>query len=105
MKKKMRKLKVVLTLCSALVFVSTVRAQVTGTSNAELNGDYAFTFNGISGSSSGPSNVFAAVGRFSADGAGNLTNGELDTNGGRPGAWRIPRTFNGTYAIGANHRW
>ena len=104
MKKKMRKLKVVLTLCSALVFVSTVRAQVTGTNNAELNGDYAFTFNGISGSSSGPSSVFAAVGRFTADGAGNLTNGELDTNGVRPGATRIAQTFIGTYAIGADHR-
>src|SRR5438093_3077796 len=104
MKKKMSKLKVVYTLCSALVFVSTVRAQVTGTNNAELNGDYAFTFNGISGSSSGPSNVFAAVGRFTADGAGNVANGELDTNGVGPGATRIAQTFTGTYAIGADHR-
>ena len=75
---KMRRLRVVLMLCSALVFASTVRAQGTaGTNNAELNGDYAFTFNGFSGSSGGPSSVFAAVGRFTADGAGNLTNGEL----------------------------
>jgi hypothetical protein len=55
-------------------------------SNAELNGDYAFTFTGISGNGT-VSSVFGAVGRFTADGAGNLTNGELDTNtvgGGGP---------------------
>src|SRR5213082_3003859 len=45
-----------------------------------LNGDYAFTFSGITGGP-GYSEPFAAVGRFTADGAGNLTNGEVDTNG------------------------
>jgi len=48
--------------------------------DAELNGNYAFTFSGITGNGS-VSSVFAAVGRFTADGAGNLTNGELETNG------------------------
>src|SRR5438094_989113 len=91
---KMRRLRVLLMLCSALVFASTVRAQGTaGTNNAELNGDYAFTFNGFSGSSGGPSRVFDAVGRFTADGAGNVTNGELDTNGVGPGATRVAQTF------------
>jgi hypothetical protein len=52
--------------------------------NAELNGNYAFTISGASGSGGG-SSVFAAVGRFVADGAGNVTNGELDTNGIGPG--------------------
>src|SRR5438093_9491254 len=102
---KMRRLRVLLMLCSALVFASTVRAQGTaGTNNAELNGDYAFTFNGFSGSSGGPSRVFDAVGRFTADGAGNLTNGKLDTNGIGPGTTQVAQTFTGTYAIGADHR-
>ena len=47
--------------------------------DAELNGNYAFTFSGINGNGS-VSSVFGSVGRFTADGAGNLTNGELDTN-------------------------
>jgi len=49
--------------------------------NAELSGNYAFTFNGMTTGGGGASTAFAAVGRFTADGAGNLTNGELDTNG------------------------
>src|SRR5262249_37301234 len=98
-------MKTVLMLCSALVCASTVRAQgTTGTNNAELNGDYAFTFNGITGSNSGPSSGFAAVGRFTADGAGNVTNGKVDTNGIGPGAALVAQTFTATYAIGADHR-
>ena len=69
--------------------------------NAELNGNYAFTFNGIAGSGSG-SSVFAAVGRFTADGAGNLTNGELDTN--TVGSGAAAQSFTGTYTIGADNR-
>jgi len=100
----MRKLIALLIGCFALVLSSTVQAQnVPGVSNAELNGDYAFTFNGITGNG-GVSSVFAAVGRFTADGAGNLTNGELDTNGVGAGATAVARTFTGTYAIGADHR-
>jgi len=94
----MRKLIALLLGCFALVLASTVRAQ----NNAELNGDYAFTFNGITGGS-GPSSVFAAVGRFTADGAGNLTNGQLDNNGVSSGG-SIAQAFTGTYAIGADHR-
>ncbi|HWZ78841.1 MAG TPA: N,N-dimethylformamidase beta subunit family domain-containing protein, partial [Candidatus Sulfotelmatobacter sp.] len=70
-------------------------------SNAELNGDYAFTFNGIAGSGVG-SSIFAAVGRFTADGAGNLTNGELDTNTVSGGG--AAQSFTGTYSIGADNR-
>ena len=100
----MRKLIALLIGCFALVLSSTVQAQnVPWVSNAELNGDYAFTFNGITGNG-GVSSVFAAVGRFTADGAGNLTNGELDTNGVGAGAAAVARTFTGTYAIGADHR-
>jgi len=70
---------------------------------SELKGDYAFSFKGITGSSGG-SSVFGAVGRLTADGAGNLTNGELDTNGIGPGAVLSAQSFTGTYSIGADNR-
>ena len=98
----MRKLNALLTLCFGLFFTSTVRGQNnTGVNNAELNGNYAFTFRGFSGSLA-TSSVFGTVGRFTADGAGNLTNGELDINsvGGRTAA----QPFTGTYSIGADNR-
>jgi hypothetical protein len=101
---KMRKLSALLILCFALLFASTVQGQTnTGVNNAALNGNYAFTFNGLTGNSGG-SVVFAAVGRFTADGAGNVTNGELDTNGVGPGAQLTAITFTGTFAIGADNR-
>ena len=99
----MKKLIALLIGCSTLVLASTVRAQNTsGVNNAELNGDYAFNFDGITGSG-GVSSVFAAVGRFTADGAGNLTNGEIDTNSPNAGA-AVAQAFTGTYSIGADHR-
>jgi hypothetical protein len=101
----MRKLNVLLMLCFGLVFFSEVRAQGTsGVNNAELKGDYAFTFNGMTTGGSGASTPFAAVGRFTADGAGNLTNGELDSNGVGPMEKAVALAFTGTYSIGADHR-
>src|SRR5258708_24230472 len=97
---KMRKLNALLILCFGLLFASGVYGQA-GVNNAELNGNYAFTFNGMSGNGSF-SSVFAAVGRFTADGAGNLTNGELDSN--RVGGGGAAQAFTGTYSIGADHR-
>src|SRR6266446_1574338 len=100
----MRKLNALLMVCFALIFASTVQGQTnTGVNNAELNGNYAFTFNGLTGNANG-SVVFAAVGRFTADGAGNVTNGELDTNGVGPGSQLTAIAFTGTYAIGADNR-
>src|SRR5712691_2217006 len=100
---KMKKLMALLIGCFASLFASTMRAQsAPGVNNAELNGDYAFTFNGITGNG-GVSSVFAAVGRFTADGAGNLTNGELDNNGVGAGGLSA-QSFTGTYAIGADNR-
>src|SRR6266550_1112163 len=100
---KMRKVNALLILCFALLFASTVQGQSnTGVNNAELNGNYAFTFNGFSGNAS-VSSVFAAVGRFTADGAGNLTSGELVNNGVGAGA-SSPQSFTGTYSIGADNR-
>src|SRR5258708_34650094 len=48
--------------------------------------------------------VFAAVGRFTADGAGNLTNGEIDVNGASPTDRLAAQSFTGTYSIGTDHR-
>src|SRR5713226_10661682 len=101
----MRKLNVLLMLCFGLVFSSAVRAQGTsGVNNAALKGNYAFTFNGMTTGGGGASTPFAAVGRFTADGAGNLANGELDTNGAGPQEKLIAQAFNGTYSIGADNR-
>ena len=100
----MRKLNALLMVCLALVFASTVQGQTNpGVNNAELNGNYAFTFNGLTGNANG-SVVFAAVGRFRADGAGNVTNGELDTNGVGAGSQLTALAFTGTYSIGADNR-
>src|SRR5437879_12416453 len=101
----MRKLNILLIKCFALVLASTVQAQSpAGVNNAELSGNYAFTFNGMTTGGGGASTVFAAVGRFTADGAGNVTNGELDTNGVGPQEKLIAQTFTGTYQIGGDHR-
>ncbi len=96
----MRKWNALLALVFALFFVSAVRGQ-TGVNNAALNGSYAFTFNGMSGNGNFAS-AFGAVGRFTADGAGNLTNGELDTNA--VGGGGAAQSFTGTYSIGADNR-
>jgi hypothetical protein len=79
--KAMKRLDAILILILAVLATSAARAQgTTGVNNAELNGDYAFTFTGFTGSS-GSETVYAAVGRFTADGAGQVTNGVLDSNG------------------------
>jgi hypothetical protein len=98
-----RKLNALLVLCFALTFASTLRAQ-SGVNNAELKGDYALTFNGLTTGGGNNSTPFAAVGRFTADGAGNLTNGEVDTNGVGLPEKLIAQAFTGSYSIGADHR-
>jgi hypothetical protein len=100
--REMKKLRRLLTLCIVLILASKVRAQsAPGANNAELNGDYAFGFNGVT-SNGTISSAFAAVGRFTADGKGNLSNGELDTNG--VGGRAAGQAFAGTYSIGADNR-
>src|SRR2546430_12538904 len=90
--------------CFGLIIVSSLRAQGTpGVNNAELNGNYAFTFNGLTTGGGGASTAFAAVGRFTADGGGNLTKGGLDTNSGQPQQKAAALTVTGTYSLRADH--
>ncbi|MGC2418401.1 MAG: hypothetical protein WA434_11685, partial [Candidatus Acidiferrales bacterium] len=99
----MRKLNILLFLFFVLFLVSRVSGQSsTGVNNAELKGNYAFTFSGLNGNGT-VSSAFGAVGRFTADGAGNLTNGEVVTNGVGGGATSA-QAFIGTYSIGADNR-
>ena len=99
----MRKLKFLLMVCLALLLGVGAQAQTSGGVNGhELNGNYAFSFSGIRGNGSVES-VYAAVGRFTADGAGNLTNGEIDTNGVGVGTTFTAQPFTGTYSIGTDH--
>lgn len=97
----MPKLKTLLFVLFALFFGSTIRGQ-NGVNNPKLSGDYAFGFSGISGNGT-TSSGFGAVGRFRADGAGNLTNGELVNNGVGAGATSA-QPFTGTYSIGPDNR-
>jgi len=83
-------------------------ARAQGVNNAELTGDYAFSFTGMTTGDGTSSTPFAAVGRFTADGAGNLTNGELDSNGLGVSLGGVEKAvalaFTGTYTIGADNR-
>ncbi len=101
----MRKLQILGIACLALFSAAAIRAQgTTGVNNAELKGDYAFQFNGMTTGGGGGSTPFAAVGRFTSDGAGNLTSGLLDTNGVGVPEKLIDTAFTGTYSIGADNR-
>jgi hypothetical protein len=100
----MRNMRVFLMVWVMLLFGAVVRAQSgSGVNDQELNGSYAFSFNGVRGNAS-VSSAFAAVGRFTADGAGNLTNGEIDTNGVGVATALAAQPFTGTYSIGADNR-
>jgi len=51
----MRKLNVLLIMCLVVIVASTVRAQGSpGVNNAELSGNYAFTFNGMTTGAAAP---------------------------------------------------
>ena len=101
----MRKLQILGIACLALFSAATLRAQgTTGVNNAKLKGDYAFTFNGMTTGDGVTSTPFAAVGRFTSDGAGSLSNGELDANGFGAMEKAVAQPFTGTYSIGADNR-
>src|SRR5260370_30719255 len=80
-RRKMRKPNVLWIMCLTLFLASTVRAQ-TGVNNAEMMGDYAFTFNGMTTGGNGASTVFAAGGRVTAGECVKEANGVLVNNGG-----------------------
>ena len=101
----MRKMNVLGIMCWTLFFASSVLAQTApGVNNTALKGDYAFSFNGMTTGDGVSSTPFAAVGRFTADGAGNLTNGELDANGFGTMEKAVAQPFTGTYSVGADNR-
>ncbi len=68
-----------------------------GVNDAELNGQYAFLLSGYD--ASGPVEM---AGSFTADGAGNLTNGLEDIN--QSSGVLTSQSFTGNYAIGADNR-
>ena len=65
-----------------------------------LTGNYAFTFSGNNSAGA----LVTTAGTFVADGNGNITTGEQDTNPSAP----IPRTntpnLTGTYTLGSDGR-
>ncbi|MFY9804360.1 MAG: Ig domain-containing protein [Candidatus Acidiferrales bacterium] len=77
----------------------TVAAGTTGT-NILMNGPYSFLFHGFD-----PDGNVIIAGNFNADGSGNITSGQLDSNrfGGTLGVFN-GSTFVGTYAIGNDGR-
>ena len=71
----------------------------TAAKNSELNGHYAFLFNGFDDATG---SQVAAAGSFTADGKGNITAGIEDENG--PGGPNVADSFIGTYSIGTDNR-
>jgi hypothetical protein len=71
----------------------------TAAKNSELNGHYAFLFNGFDDATG---SQVAAAGSFTADGKGNITAGIEDENG--PGGPNLAVPFTGTYNIGTDNR-
>jgi Putative Ig domain len=75
----------------------TITVNPQAVNNAELNGQYAFSFRGFE--TYGPDGI---VGSFTADGKGNLTDGLQDVNKVRGGI--ASQSFVGTYEIFADNR-
>ena len=67
--------------------------------DSALNGHYAFLFGGFDDATG---KQVAVAGSFTADGFGNVTNGEEDING--PSGAHTSVTFTGTYIIGLDNR-
>jgi hypothetical protein len=70
--------------------------------NAELNGQYAFSFSGFGVPPQFSNQPASIVGSFTADGAGNLTGGLEDINGGT--VVTASQAFVGTYEIYSDNR-
>lgn len=71
--------------------------------NAELNGQYAFSFQGFDGAPTfSPNQPASIIGSFIADGAGNLTGGLEDVNAAT--GVTASQAFAGTYEIYSDNR-
>lgn len=81
-----------------------------GSNNPELNGPYAFLFQGYDDALAGVlAYKTATIGSFTANGAGVLNDGEWDTNhqsstATAPSTTVIGQSFVGTYQIGSDNR-
>lgn len=88
--------------CSALTSpTQTLSISVNSEASAndsELNGQYAFLFNGFDDATG---SQLAIAGSFTADGSGNITGGIEDENGPNGAALSLPLT--GTYNIASNN--
>ncbi len=71
---------------------------ITSCTYTALNGNYAFLVNGWKGTSE----IQATVGSFVANGAGNITSGEMDINDQNKGPQTITLS-GGTYCVSANN--
>jgi hypothetical protein len=83
---------------SATQQLSLIINPAAGPNSGELNGNYAFLLQGFNDASG---NQFAIIGRFTADGKGNVAAGVFDVNGPSP-ATEI--TLTGSYSIGSDNR-
>lgn len=87
--------------CSAVTLAQAMSLSVvtdTTANDSELNGHYAFLFNGFDDATG---SQVAAAGSFAADGKGNITEGTEDQNGPSGAALNVP--FTGTYNITSNN--
>jgi hypothetical protein len=87
--------------CSALTLTQALSLSVvtdTTANDSELNGHYAFLFNGFDDATG---SQVAVAGSFAADGKGNITEGTEDENGPSGAALNVP--FTGTYNITSNN--
>ncbi len=83
------------------VVTITLNASRSSVNDAELNGSYAFLLSGFDASG----NPLAAVGSFTANGAGFITGGSIDLNGTALTAVQANVSLkNSTYSIGSDNR-
>jgi hypothetical protein len=87
--------------CSAVTLAQALSLSVvtdTTANDSELNGHYAFLFNGFDDATG---SQVAVAGSFAADGKGNITEGTEDENGASGAALNVPLT--GSYSITPNN--
>ncbi|MDR3762906.1 MAG: putative Ig domain-containing protein [Acidobacteriota bacterium] len=88
-------------------FVIPVVAATTATYNSRISGQYACEIHeaidgGYAGGMGSTLYMKARAFAFAADGSGNITGGEADTNG--PSGYKFSSSVTGTYVVGADDR-